>query len=373
MQTFLVGGAVRDELLGLPVVERDWVVVGATPDELVALGYRQVGKDFPVFLHPQSHEEYALARTERKTAPGYHGFAVRYSPDVTLEDDLRRRDLTVNAMARATDGTLIDPYGGRDDLNGRVLRHVSAAFSEDPVRILRLARFAARFAPLGFTIAPATTDLLIDMVRAGEAAALVAERVWAETAKALREARPAVYFATLADCGALAAVYPEIAALGAGSPRFAEALATLDRAATGGAPLPVRFAALLLHLDSTAAVEALCARGRIPAEYRELAVAARRALDAEPVAASDPAALLAFLEGVDAFRRPERFADIVRALGAMQPGGSHPLAGRYAQALDAALAVVLEPEERAALRGPAIGARLREKRCAALATAVSTA
>ncbi len=367
MQTYLVGGAVRDELLGLPVVERDWVVVGATPDELAALGYRQVGKDFPVFLHPETHEEYALARTERKTAPGYHGFAVRYSPDVTLEEDLRRRDLTVNAMARAADGTLIDPYGGREDLDARVLRHVSAAFSEDPVRILRLARFAARFAPLGFTIAPATAELLTEMVRAGEASALVAERVWAETAKALREARPAVYFRTLADCGALAAVYPEIAALGADSARFASALATLDRAAGSGARQPVRFAALLLHLDSAAPVEALCARGRIPTEFRELAVAARRTLDAEPGPAADAAALLAFLESADALRRPERFADIVRTLGAMHPDGEHPRAEPYARALDAALAVGLDAGERAALRGPAIGARLRDKRCAAIA------
>lgn len=366
MQIFLVGGAVRDELLGLPVVERDWVVVGATPDDLVRLGYRQVGKDFPVFLHPDTREEYALARTERKTGPGYHGFAVCFSPDVTLEEDLRRRDLTVNAIARAADGTLIDPYGGRDDLAGRSLRHVSPAFSEDPVRILRLARFAARFAPLGFTVAPETAQLLTEMVRAGEARALVAERVWAETAKALREARPSVYFATLAGCGALAAVYPEIDSLAAAPGGLDAALATLDRAAWTGAAPRVRFAALLLHLDGVEAVESLCVRGRIPAEFRELAVASRRALTAEPVGDPEPLGLLAFLESADALRRPARFTDIVQALGARLPGGVHPHSRHYARALETVQRVVLDPTERATLRGPAIGERLRTLRLAAL-------
>src|ERR1700730_920447 len=210
MQIYLVGGAVRDAMLGLPVKERDWVVVGAEPDELVRLGYRQVGADFPVVLHPDSHEEYALARVERKTAPGYRGFEVRCSPDVTLEDDLRRRDLTINAMARDDSGKLIDPYDGRADLERRQLRHVSVAFIEDPAGILRVARFAARYAGLGFTVAPETLALMQRMVAAGEADALVPERVWQETAKALAEQSPQVFFAVLRAVGALRVLFPEL-------------------------------------------------------------------------------------------------------------------------------------------------------------------
>ena len=203
MQVYLVGGAVRDELLGLPVRERDWCVVGSNPDEMAALGFRQVGKDFPVFLHPDTGEEHALARTERKTAPGYHGFAFDYSPDVSIEDDLLRRDLTVNAIARDADGALVDPYGGAKDIERRVLRHVSDAFAEDPVRILRVARFAARFAEHGFTIAQETLQLMRDIVAAGEADALVPDRVWKETETALRGTNSRVFFETLRDCNAL--------------------------------------------------------------------------------------------------------------------------------------------------------------------------
>ena len=215
MKTYLVGGAVRDTLLGRPYTERDYVVVGAQPDDLLALGYRAVGKDFPVFLHPQSGDQYALARTERKTGAGYYGFATRFSPDVTLEEDLARRDLTINAMARpigddADPLDVVDPYGGRRDLEARVLRHVSPAFVEDPLRVLRVARFAARFAPLGFTIATETLALMQEIVRSGEMQALVAERVWVETERALGEAQPTVYFQVLRDCGALAALFPEI-------------------------------------------------------------------------------------------------------------------------------------------------------------------
>ena len=215
MKTYLVGGAVRDALLGRPFTERDYVVVGARPDDLLALGYRPVGKDFPVFLHPQSGDQYALARTERKTGAGYYGFATRFSPDVTLEEDLARRDLTINAMAQAievssgSDGSgVVDPYGGRRDLEARILRHVSPAFVEDPLRVLRVARFAARFAPLGFTIAPETLQLMQDIVRSGELRALVAERVWVETERALGERTPAVYFEVLRQCGALAVLLP---------------------------------------------------------------------------------------------------------------------------------------------------------------------
>src|SRR5688572_23904379 len=213
MEVYLVGGAVRDRLLGLPVRERDWVVVGARPADLQAQGYLPVGREFPVFLHPVTHEEYALARVERKVAPGYRGFTTEFSPDVTLEDDLRRRDLTINAMAEAPTGEVIDPYGGRRDLDARVLRHVSEAFVEDPVRILRVARFAARYADRGFSVAQETRELMARMVASGEVDALVAERVWKETERALAEPRPEVFFEVLRDCGALARIFPEIEAL----------------------------------------------------------------------------------------------------------------------------------------------------------------
>ncbi|VTR54754.1 Multifunctional CCA protein [Serratia fonticola] len=213
MKTYLVGGAVRDTLLNLPVVDHDWVVVGATPADLLALGYQQVGKDFPVFLNPQTHEEYALARTERKSGQGYTGFTCYAAPDVTLEEDLLRRDLTINAMARGDDGVLVDPYNGKADLDARLLRHVSDAFGEDPLRVLRVARFAARFASLGFTVAPETSALMQQMAESGELASLTAERVWKETEKALQSQSPQVYFQVLRDCGALKVLFPEIDAL----------------------------------------------------------------------------------------------------------------------------------------------------------------
>ena len=213
MQVYLVGGAVRDALLGLPVKERDWVVVGGTRAALLDMNYREVGRDFPVFLHPDSHEEYALARLERKVAPGYRGFVVEFGPEVTLEEDLARRDLTINAIAQAADGSLIDPHGGSRDIESRILRHVSPAFAEDPVRVLRVARFAARFAPLGFRVAPETEGLMRGMVERREVDALVAERVWQETEKSLRETSASTFFKVLRDCGALARIYPEIDAL----------------------------------------------------------------------------------------------------------------------------------------------------------------
>nr|MCU0258642.1 multifunctional CCA addition/repair protein [Solirubrobacteraceae bacterium] len=254
MDIYLVGGAVRDRLLGRPVVERDFVVVGATPESLLALGYRPVGKDFPVFLHPQTGEQYALARTERKTGPGYYGFATRFSPDVTLEEDLVRRDLTINAMAESASGAIVDPWGGQRDLAERVLRHVSPAFAEDPLRVLRVARFAARFAPLGFTVAPETLELMRGMAASGEMAALVPERVWTETERALGEPCPVAYVEVLRSCGALAAVFPEIAALdGVPQPaRWHPEIDTgvhtrqvLEVAAELSADTTVRFAALV--------------------------------------------------------------------------------------------------------------------------------
>lgn len=367
MEIYLVGGAVRDELLGLTVRERDWVVVGATPEALVSLGYTQVGRDFPVFLHPVTHEEYALARTERKTGPGYHGFTVRYSPDVTLAEDLRRRDLTINSIARDGGGKLIDPYGGVADLNARVLRHVSEAFTEDPVRILRLARFAARFAPLGFSVAPETATLLAQMVQSGEADALVPERVWAETAKALAAARPSVYFTTLASCGALDRVFPELGDLATSADAFAAAMAGLDRAASAGATPAVRFATLLVALPGVEAVESLCARGRVPTDYRDIAIGARRAAVRVAAGLSGADALLSLLESVDAFRRPERFLDSILALGFHVTDGAQSLMDRLALAQRVAGDVQLEPGELSTLRGREIGERLRERRRTALA------
>jgi tRNA nucleotidyltransferase (CCA-adding enzyme) len=298
VKVYLVGGAVRDELLGLPVKERDHVVVGATPEEMVRLGFKPVGKDFPVFLHPKTHEEYALARTERKSGRGYKGFTVYASPDVTLEEDLRRRDLTINAMAKAEDGALIDPFGGKKDLEGGVLRHVSEAFAEDPVRILRVARFAARF---GFSIHPSTMGLMQQMVQAGEADFLVPERVWQEFARGLAEPHPEQMFEVLQRAGLLAKAFPEIKAWPA---RFSGSV-------------PVRFAALAWPLAEKE-VQALSERLRAPSEPRDLALAAVR--NKQGLEKSTPDALLGVLKGADAFRRPERFAELLEAARLAEPG-----------------------------------------------------
>jgi tRNA nucleotidyltransferase (CCA-adding enzyme) len=402
METYLVGGAVRDDLLGLPVRERDWVVVGATPDQLASLGYRQVGKDFPVFLHPETREEYALARTERKTAPGYHGFETRFSPDVTLTEDLLRRDLTINAMARAPDGALIDPYGGAHDLEHRILRHVSPAFAEDPVRILRIARFAARYAGFGFKIAEETLALMQAMTASGEVDALVAERVWAETAKALTEAQPSVYFRILRACGSLAVIFPELDRLYGipQPPRWHPEIDTglhtelvLEAAARLSTDSRLRFAALLHDLGKGSTprdewpkhhghegrgiklVESLCARMKAPNDYRELAILAcrehgivHRALELRPDTT------LALLERCDALRRPERFMELLLACTADARGRtgmediSYPQAGFLANVLTAVRAVALSAEERAGIDGAAIGRELAIRRLRAVET-----
>ncbi len=302
MKVYLVGGSVRDELLGLPVQDHDYVVVGADPAEMVRQGFKPVGADFPVFLHPETHEEYALARTERKTGPGYKGFSFHAAPDVTLEQDLRRRDLTINAMARAEDGTLVDPHGGAADLRAGILRHVSEAFAEDPVRILRVARFAARF---GFAIAPETLALMRRMVQAGEADALVPERVWQELGRGLMEKSPSRMVMALRECGALARVLPELDEW-YGQSVAPERLATrIDYAAAKAYTLPVRYAGLLLDLDEAKAT-ALSERVNAPGDCRELAVAAirDRAMFQRPLL--DAEATLGVLERSDAFRRPER-------------------------------------------------------------------
>jgi len=310
MKIYTVGGAVRDELLGLPVRDRDYVVVGATPQEMVKLGYKPVGRDFPVFLHPQTKEEYALARTERKTARGYHGFEFHAAPDVTLEQDLARRDLTINAIAQDADGRIIDPFEGARDLEAGVLRHVGPAFAEDPVRILRVARFAARFP---FSVAPETQELMRRMAENGEADALVPERVWQEVSRGLMEERPSRMFEVLHECGALARVMPEIAMLYRDPDQAAVTMRLLDRAAAEGATLPVRLAVLARVFDPLA-LESLAARLRLPADCRDLALlAARHAnliADARELAASE---MLELLDSADAWRRPERFADLMQA------------------------------------------------------------
>ena len=319
MKVYLVGGAVRDELLGLPVKERDYVVVGATPEEMVAKGFKPVGKDFPVFLHPETHEEYALARTERKSGRGYKGFTVYASPEVTLEEDLKRRDLTINAMAKAEDGTLIDPFGGTKDLHDQVLRHVSEAFAEDPVRILRIARFAARF---GFKVHEQTMELMRRMVDSGEADFLVPERVWQEFARGLAEPYPELMFQVLQRSALSRKLVPELK----GAP------AALARSAS----LPVRFAVLTWGLTE-ADVTALCERLRAPNEVRELALAAaRHRLAISAAHRSNPQALLEILKRADAFRRAERFAELLEAARLAEPGLD---TARIERALQAAAAV----------------------------------
>ena len=397
MRVYQVGGSVRDRLLGLPVQDRDWVVVGSTPEALRALGYRQVGRDFPVFLHPETGEEYALARTERKTAPGYRGFAVHADPGVTLEEDLRRRDVTVNAMALDEGGELIDPFGGREDLRLRRLRHVSPAFVEDPVRILRVARFAAR---LGFSVAAETFALMRAMVEAGEVDALTPERVWTELERALAEADPGRFVDVLRECGALARLFPEVDAL-FGVPQRAEyhpevdtgahVLLVLAQAARLSPDPLVRFAALVHdlgkgttpsgewprhvgHEDRGAAlVGALCERYRAPVEFRELGVLTarlhglcHRALELRPET------VLRLLESADAFRRPERFERMLLACEADFRGRagwadrSYPQGDALRSARSAAAAVQVRPLLDQGLSGLDLANALRGLRVAAI-------
>ena len=371
MQTYRVGGAVRDALLGLPVHDHDWVVVGATPHEMILAGYLPVGKDFPVFLHPDTREEYALARTERKTARGYHGFAFHAEPDVTLEQDLARRDLTINAIAQDEAGDLIDPFDGRKDLQRKVLRHVTEAFREDPVRILRVARFSARFAD--FSIAPETRTLMREMVEAGEVDALVAERVWQELARGLMEQRPSRMLEVLHECGALVRLLPEI------EPLAAWRAHVLDESARVAAPLPVRFAGLTLDVEA-AALRALCERLRVPTECRELAEVAAREHDAVHASGELQAAgVLRLLERCDAIRKPQRFERVLQACECeararlRQP--DYPPRERLMRALAAALAVktadVAAQAQQLGLQGPQIGERIQIAREQAVQEALS--
>jgi tRNA nucleotidyltransferase (CCA-adding enzyme) len=406
MQAFLVGGCVRDQLLGRPVTDRDWVVVGATPQELLDAGFIPVGRDFPVFLHPRTKEEHALARTERKTGRGYHGFAFHAEPSVTLEQDLSRRDLTINAMAQAEDGTLIDPWGGARDLKARVLRHVSEAFTEDPVRILRLARFAARFSD--FSVAPETLVLARRMVDAGEADALVAERVWQELARGLMEAQPSRLFEVLRECGALARLLPEVDRLW-GVPQRADyhpeidtgvhLMMVLDMCAHLNTPLTVRYACLCHDLGkgttpadvlprhlghearSVDLLRAMSQRLRVPAECRELAdVVAAEHGNIHRCESLDAAALVRLLERCDAFRKPQRLADVLLACECDARGRlghadkPYPQRERLLHALAAAQTVntaeVAAQAQARGQQGVQIAQRIHEQRVHAVAAAL---
>ena len=411
MQIYMVGGAVRDRLLGRPVNDRDWVVVGATPEQMAAQGFVPVGRDFPVFLHPETHEEYALARTERQSGRGYRGFVVQASPDVTLEEDLARRDLTINAIAAGADwkgaGAIFDPYNGQRDLQARVLRHVTDAFREDPVRILRVARFAARFTD--FTIAPETLQLMREMVQAGEADHLVPERVWQELARGLMEERPSRMVEVLRDCGALAVLLPELDRLW-GVPQRADyhpevdtgvhAMMVLDMSARLNAPLPVRWACLMHDLGkgttpadilprhigheqrSEHLARAVAERLRVPTDCRELAeVVAREHGNIHRSGDFSAGAVLRLLERCDALRKPARFADALLACECDARGrlgleeSPYPQRARLHAALDAALAVATAPIAAQAaaqgLKGPQVGERIQQARERAVAAALA--
>jgi tRNA nucleotidyltransferase (CCA-adding enzyme) len=407
MKTYLVGGAVRDALMGLTGSDRDWVVVGGTPEALVAQGYQPVGKDFPVFLHPDTHEEYALARTERKTAPGYHGFAIHASPDVTLEEDLARRDLTLNAIAQDELGHRTDPFGGEQDIAAKVLRHVTEAFREDPVRILRLARFAARFPD--FTVAPETMTLMRAMVSEGEVDALVSERVWQELSRGLMGAKPSRMLQVLRECGALQRLLPEVNRL-YGVPQRAEyhpeidtgihLEMVLDQSARMNAPLEVRFACLCHDLGkgSTPAdvlprhigheqrseklTRDLCTRWRVPVECKELAeLVAREHGNIHQSGGFGAEAVLRLLVRCDAMRRPERFLLALQACECDARGRSGKEDAAYSQGPRLALllnrvqsvnsASISAQALEEGLQGPAIGARIDAARLAAISAAIS--
>lgn len=394
MEIYLVGGAVRDELLGRAVIERDWVVVGATPEEMLRLGYKAVGRDFPVFLHPSTKEEYALARTERKTAPGYRGFAVHAAPDVTLEQDLARRDLTVNAIARSESGQIVDPWGGLDDLKRKRLRHISPAFAEDPVRILRVARFAARFADDGFEVADETTALMAEIVESGEVNELVAERVWRETARALGETRPGRFIEVLRSCQALAKIFPEIDRLfGVPQPpkwhpeidTGVHTLLVLRQAAALSKEPRVRFSAMVHDLGKGTTrkefwpahhgheqrgarlIRELCQRLRVPNDFRDLAILVSQFHGVCHRAAElRSETVLKLFERTDAFRRPERFAEFLIACEADMRGRTGFEDVNYSQA--ELLRTALESARRAKptipenLSGAEIGRLLKDAR-----------
>jgi tRNA nucleotidyltransferase (CCA-adding enzyme) len=400
VEIYLVGGAVRDKLLGLPVKERDWVVIGETPESMARQGYRPVGKDFPVFLHPQSHEEYALARTERKTAPGYKGFTVHASPDVSLEQDLIRRDLTINAMAMTPGGQLIDPYGGQVDIEQRIFRHISPAFAEDPVRILRIARFAARYGHLGFTLAEETLALMQAMVTAGEVDHLVPERVWAELFKALNEKSPSAFFYTLKDCAALAKIFPEIQGLfGVPQPEKhhpeidtgIHAMLCLEQAALLSPSPEVRFAALVHDLGKGISpkanwphhhghethglpiLEQMCERLRVPNSFKALAAQVmqyhthcHRAFELRAATITD------MLAALGAYKPCNKLSEFLLACEADAKGRTgfehapYPQAGLLSEAASAAASVDTSAILNGELKGAQIGEAIRRLRIKAV-------
>lgn len=400
MKTFLVGGAVRDALLRLPVKDRDWVVVGATPENMLEQGYQQVGRDFPVFLHPRSREEYALARTERKSGNGYTGFVTQFAPDVTLEQDLQRRDLTINAIAQADDGTLIDPYNGQQDLAQRTLRHVSAAFNEDPLRVLRVARFAARFAHLNFRVADETQHLMREMAESGELAHLTAERVWKETEKALLTRNPQVYFQVLRDCGALQVLFPELDNLyGIPAPikwhpeidTGLHALMTLTMSAALSDELDVRFATLFHDvgkaltppekwpshhghgLAGVPLVEALCQRLRVPNQVRDLALIVTEFHDVvHTIERQSAASLIALFDRIDAWRKPDRVEKMALTSEADARGRAglesmaYPQGDYLRQAFALAQSVPTKEVVAAGFKGPAVREELTRRRVIAV-------
>ncbi|USE37425.1 polynucleotide adenylyltransferase [Endozoicomonas sp. SCSIO W0465] len=367
MQFYRVGGAVRDQLLGLPVKDNDWVVIGATPEQMKDLGFQPVGRDFPVFLHPQTKEEYALARTERKTGHGYAGFSFYTSIDISLEEDLLRRDLTINAMAEDQHGNIIDPYGGQKDLKNRQLRHISSAFQEDPLRILRVARFAARLAPLGFTVAEETLELMRNMVKSGEASHLVPERVWQETSKALMEPSPSVYFQTLESCGALQAVMPEFRSL-----IHNQTLVHLNKAVRADSTALIRFGCLFSprlpqpeaeKIDNILTVQAASSRMRLPSDFADMALLVTE--HAQRVASvfhtSDAESLMSLFDAIDALRRPERFISLITILSY----GFETVQLKKNQViklLDCCLSIKARDLMTENLKGKAIGEALRQKR-----------
>jgi tRNA nucleotidyltransferase (CCA-adding enzyme) len=400
VQIYLVGGAVRDKLLELPVTEQDWVVVGAAPQDMLAQKYKPVGRDFPVFIHPETGEEYALARTERKTGPGYHGFAFNTSPGVTLEQDLQRRDLTINAMAMDDTGRLIDPWGGQADLKARLLRHVSPAFAEDPLRVLRVARFAARFAHLGFKVAPETLELMREMAASGELDALTPERVWTELSKALSQRMPSRFFKVLRDCGALQPLFPEIdCQFGIPqSPRWhpeidtgAHLLQALDQAASLSDETIVRFAVLVHDMgkcrtprdqwpdhtgheqEGTRVIETFCRRLKVPNDYRNLGQLValyhgpcHRAFDLPPEE------IVKLLEQTDALRRPLRFEQFLIACEADARGRKgkknrdYPQAPYLRKALKETIKIKVQELSDNGLSGKALGGEIRKRRIEAV-------
>ena len=371
MKIYLVGGAVRDKLLGLPVKDNDWVVTGSTPQQMKQQGYIPVGKDFPVFLHPKTNEEYALARTERKSGHGYAGFVFHTSAEVSIEDDLIRRDLTINAIAEDEHGNLVDPYHGQQDLAAKTLRHISPAFQEDPLRILRVARFAARFHAHGFSIADETMQLMKTMVASGEAAHLVAERVWQETVRALMEDTPQVYFQVLEDCGALEIVLPELHRFISNS----ENLSLLQTAATEKASDIVRFGCLFAGTEhSLPIVKAMSERMRLPVAFTDMATLVVKHSAATPdiLQSRDAESLMTLFETTDAIRRPERFADLLTCSGFISKGTvSGDVIAQTSHYLKEILAMNARDIVAQGFKGKEIGEQLRMVRVAKLAELLS--